>query len=131
MATKEDLEKMQESLVSKLDLQNMEASISKNTKVHIAEAVDPIKSEICDLRLRIQKIEDTGGSNPGVSNQSAHGGSSTITPEIQKMLNNLDPAHKRVAFIGFPETWYNQNAQNILKNIYSVFPRYQSLQVLV
>ena len=64
MATKEDLGKMQKGLVSKVDLQNMEAAISKNTKIHIAEAVDPIKSEICDLRQRVNKIEDTGGSNP-------------------------------------------------------------------
>ena len=131
MATKEDLGKMQKGLCSKLDLQNMEASISKNTKIHIAEAVDPIKSEICDLRLRVQKIEDAGGSNPGGSSQSAHGGASTISPEIQKMLNSLDPPIKELLSPAFPKIWHNQNVRNILKNIYLLFPRFQNLRVLV
>ena len=112
---------MQKGLVSKLELQNMEVSISKNTKLHIAQAVDPIKSEICDLRLRVQKIEDAGGSNPGGSSQSAHGGASTISPEIQKMLNSLDPAHKRVAFTGFPENMaQSERTKHIEKHLFTI-----------
>ena len=100
MATKEDLGKMQKGLVSKVDLQNMEAAISKNTKIHIAEAVDPIKSEICDLRQRVKTIEDTSGSNPVQSSKT--------TAEISKlkqMVNKVDPAKKRAALIGFPDTF--------------------------
>ena len=51
-------------MASNSDLQSMDASVLEDYIIHIAEAVDPLKSEICDLRSRVQKIEDAAGSNP-------------------------------------------------------------------
>ena len=121
MATKTDLEKMEKSMASKSDLQSMEASIVKNTKIHISEAVDPLKSEICDLRARVGKIEDQGVSSPAAQ-------TSTITPEIKTMLANLDPAHKRIAFSGFPTSMAQDERTKLIEKFLVGFQNLPKIQ---
>ena len=61
----ETVENKLDEMVSKTDLKSLEASILKNTKLQISEAVDPIKSELCDVRthlgatdIRVTKLEE-------------------------------------------------------------------------
>ena len=70
-------------MASKKDLHNLETSISKDTKIQIAEAVDPLKSDIYDLRQRVAGLETSGVA--GASNQAAQSTSTSIPPDI-KML---------------------------------------------
>ena len=94
----DSVEKKLDGMASKKDLENLETSISKNTKIQIAEAVDPLKSDLYDLRQRVTGLETNGVA--GASNPA--GKSSTISPEIKALVDSLDPAHKRIAFSGFP-----------------------------
>ena len=54
MASKEDLSEIQKTMASKLDLQKFETSILKSTKRQISGAVDPLNSDLFDLKERVQ-----------------------------------------------------------------------------
>ena len=58
MVSKEDLSNIEKMMVSKTDLQKFEASILESTKTHISQAIDPIKSEMFDMKERVQKAEE-------------------------------------------------------------------------
>ena len=88
-------------MASKTDLKNLEESISKNTKIDIAEAVDPLKSELCDLKKRIKTIEDHKAQNPGESSTPQN---TKVVKDLQNALNKLDPALRRTSFFGWPDT---------------------------
>ena len=78
----------------KRDLHDLKNKIAQQTEVLVAEAVDPIKSDLCDLRSR--------------ASPSEQGKPHTATPSSKKIedksLDNLDPAHKGVAFVGWPDS---------------------------
>ena len=116
MASKEDVSEIQKTMVSKTDLQKFEASIMKNTKVQISEAVDPLKADMCDMKERVQKAEEKWNTdalslelrmgniekNPGVSSSSETVQPTKVVKDLQSMVNKLDPALRRASFIGWP-----------------------------
>lgn len=70
-------------MASKTDLQHLEKSILNHTKVQISEAVDPLKSDLCDVRtrldetdVRVTKLEELfqkeGGPNKNTESSENH-----------------------------------------------------------
>ena len=92
-----------DGMALKSDLQELKSSFSQEMKVTVAQAVDPLKAELHDLKAelkdttkRIQAIE---------SKQSAAATSNAVgkdMADMQKLLHNLDPSNKQVAFTGWP-----------------------------
>jgi hypothetical protein len=80
--------------VSKEDLSTLRAEVVKETKVCISEAVDPLKTEILDVRARLDKVEKSPGAAP-LGSQSAY----------DKLASAFDPARRRVSFLGMPQEW--------------------------
>ena len=87
-----------DKVAMKTDLDEMGSKLASDTKVLVAEAVDPIKSEVYDLKQRVTTLEAGGPPDPKPSTQ-------TSPPQLQKLVNSLDPAKKRVAFLGWPDTF--------------------------
>ena len=91
-------------MAMKTDLDDMKTQFIADTKLLVAEAVDPIKSEVYDLKNEMnqfkQRLTDIETTGPPVSSQPAPPPSN----EFQKLVNSLDPAKKRIAFIGWPDT---------------------------
>lgn len=94
-ATKADVAKM----ASKDDLIGLQSSILSQTQGLIQDAVDPLKSDICDMKSRVSKIEAAAAH--GTS--SSHPSSSSLSPNIKQLIDGLDPAHRRISLSGFPE----------------------------
>ena len=82
----------------KSDLVSLSSDLKQHTKVTVAEAVDPLKSEVHDLSQRVQALEATGQSTAAPSASS-----SKDLIELQKLVQEFDPSAKRIAFTGFPE----------------------------
>ena len=83
----EKVENKLHGMVLKTDLKDLEASILKNTKLQISEAVDPIKSELCDVRIhlgatdiRVTKLEEL----------LKKGGAGKDMEEIRQMFESLE-----------------------------------------
>ena len=86
-------------MASKTDLKDLETSILRNTKIQIAEAVDPLKTEICDINQRVNALE----AKPSTAASSQPGNTSVIPHDVKLLLDSLDPAHKQITFHGFFE----------------------------
>ena len=96
------------SMASKTDVENMKEHILVKTKEYIDESVQPVKNEMKALQKEVEHIK----KNPG------NGGSGNAKDEtivhLQKQLDKLDPAKKRVIFMGWPD---NVSAENRLEII--------------
>ena len=88
-------------MVVKEDLVKLKDEINVKTKDLIAEAVAPITSDIADLKTRMSNIETSGVSGSASSNSPS---TNKTVKDLQQLLNNMDPARKRVALIGFTDT---------------------------
>ena len=91
MSTKMD------GMASKKDLQELRKEVTKETKGIVSDAVHPLKSDLCEIRTRVAKLE----SAPIPGNSSA--APATMSAEVKSILDSLDPAHKQIVFSGFPE----------------------------
>jgi hypothetical protein len=91
-ATKADVAKM----VSKEDLKSLQSSLLKETKGLVADAVQPLKTDIIELRARMDAQE----KRPA---QTQLASSSTMSPAVKQLIDGLDPAHRRISLSGFPE----------------------------
>ena len=80
----------------KTDLEALTVDLKQHTKVTVAEAVDPIKSEIHDLQNRISVLE--------LRPASAATPSAKPSQEVIKLMNASDPSRKRLVFIGWPDS---------------------------
>ena len=85
-------------MATKQDLREMQSEILRDTKIEIATAVDPLKEEVCELRDRVSKIESKARS------PAAAGATDKQLMELQRLVQECDPALKRVAFTGWPDT---------------------------
>jgi hypothetical protein len=94
MALKTDIAQM----ATKDDLVTLQSNLQKQTKGLIAEAVGPLKTDITELRQRMDIQEKKQKAAPSASS----GSSSYIPADIKIILDSLDPAHKRIVFSGFP-----------------------------
>ena len=87
-----------DKMALKSDLEELTVSLRKEIKTSVSEAVDPIQDLVHELGVRVRNLED----NP----PSASPPSSSTTPAFKELLNTvnrLDPAFRRVAFVGWPE----------------------------
>jgi len=114
-----------------------------DVKLAISQAVDPLKCQLETVESRMSKLElshngmqarvDGLGSSlkdlHSVENLGASGRNGTMTKEVQQMLNNLDPAFKRVAFIVFGSHINAAARVQALEQYMLQFPsfRYQSV----
>ena len=122
-------------MVSKVDLQKMEVAIMKNTKAQISEAIDPLKSEIFDLKERVQNAEEKWSSdalslelrmgkiekNPSTSSQADT--KTSLSPDIKNMIDNLDPAHNRITFSGFPVSMAQAERKKMIEEFFAGFQK--------
>ena len=83
----EKLTKMMASMATKNDLDDLKTNIEANTKIIVAEAVDPIKDEMVDIKARISKLEET----PQTSSASGGGvgGGNTVSRDLQKQMDEM------------------------------------------
>ena len=67
-----------------------------DAKVEIALAIDPVKEELSNLKDRVVtwRRPSTNSLIPPASHQQVW--------ELQAIVDMLDPNHRRVAFVGFP-----------------------------
>ena len=66
----------------------------------VAEAVGPPKSEVFDLKQRVVALEAAGPTDPNSLPTPVQ----TTPSELQKLVHSLDPAKKRIVFMGWPDT---------------------------
>ena len=92
---------------TKADMAALSSEINQNTQVMIAEAVDPLKSEIHDIKqqqqqqhARLTAIE----AGPPAASASTNQHNTQPSEEIRKLTDSLDPAKKRISFIGWPDS---------------------------
>ena len=79
---------------TKADVDIMTAEMKQQTKLMIAEAVDPLKAEVYDLKQQMEELKDrnaTGAPDGGTA--------STMKPtqdleEMRSIINTMDPATK-------------------------------------
>ena len=97
-----------DTMASNTDLVAMRQDITEDTKKSITEALGPIKTEVSELRERLnltiadlekQKALYYAGGGAGSSY------SSNIPPDIKIILDCLDPAHKVLFLLGFHWEW--------------------------
>ena len=93
-----------DAMALKTDLKEMKTEISQEIKISVAEAVDPLKSEMHELKTDMHNMK-----NRMTAVESTKSGDSTSDPATGKIIedlkatvNKLDPALKRITFIGWP-----------------------------
>ncbi len=94
----------------------LHSSVPDQVKVAVAEAVDPLKDELSNVKVKVELAEaNVSDMNLRISEQSTSieqirdelqemkmSGGSSRDPRYTKAGHRRDVAHKRVAFIGFP-----------------------------
>ncbi|CAE8598841.1 unnamed protein product [Polarella glacialis] len=93
-----DISTKLDKMALKSDIDDLRADITKQTKLSIAEAIDPLKDEMADLKDRVITLE----SRPRTSTSSAPQTTSKETAELRRSLNEVDPALKRASFLDWP-----------------------------
>ena len=105
MALKADLDDMNakiDKMASKSDIDTMKSEISQEIKVTVAQAVDPLKAELHDLKIDLQDVKqrvDVVESKPPTVSASA----SKDVAELQRLVQEFDPSNKRISFVGWPK----------------------------
>ena len=110
MSTKMD------GMASKKDLQELRKEVTKETKGIVSDAVHPLKSDLCEIRTRVAKLE----SAPIPGNSSA--APATMSAEVKSILDSLDPAHKQIVFSGFPEKLPHAERIKLIQNFLNGIP---------
>ena len=85
-------------MATKQDLHELKTEILLDSKIEIAQAVDPLKEEVFELKNRVTKLESSAPSS------SSSGTANRQLLELQKLVQECDPALKRVAFTGWSAT---------------------------
>ena len=107
---------------TKKDLNDLRKDMAESTKILVAEAVDPLKHEMRNLRNRISKIE----ASPAQLSSAQGSGSA----DFNKILNSLDPALRRVAIVGLPDGWDAAKRIDVItKSIAEQFSSFKPLDV--
>jgi hypothetical protein len=82
-------------MATKQDLKDLQKEILRDTRPEIEEAVAPIIEDMEELKGRVDKWEQGSVEPPGTD--------SKVVEEMRCMFNQMDPAKKRVALIGFSD----------------------------
>ena len=94
----EALSNKMDRMALKSDLDQMETNLKKDMKISIAEAVDPLKLDVYDLKAQVDTLKgrvDTMEADRPMSPPKE-------PVKAQSLFNKFDPAVRRIAFIGFP-----------------------------
>ena len=99
MALKTDVDAIAEKIgqmALKSDVEQMTVDMEKDIKVQIAQAVDPIQNDLHDIKGRLAAVEQRPAAHGATSNPDS-------SNSMNKLMDKLDPAKKRIVFIGFPD----------------------------
>ena len=89
-ASKSDISCIRNEMITRNDLSAFKEEVKNNIKVEVGVAIDPIRRNLSELQQRVERCEQNPGSSSGnVDNR-----------QLQNMIQQLDPANRRVAFIG-------------------------------
>ena len=117
LATKSDLE----SMPTKTDLENLRTDLAQQVEVKVEASVKPVRAELADLSSRVKQLEKTPGTATGNSNSK--------DADYQRLLNNLDPALRRVTFKGFTSQDASSRLAKLTEVLHS-FPEFTPLATL-
>lgn len=92
------IEEQIDSMASKQDLVTMQTNLLTRTKGLISDAVHPLETEITLLHERMTAMETTPQATSGSST------SNKTVKDLQHIVNQLDPALRRVSFITWPKS---------------------------
>jgi hypothetical protein len=102
----EAVSKKLDKMALKTDLDELESKITSNVKLTVAEAVEPlqteidaVKTEMTALKARLETVE----AHPPTSATPCSEMADKTLKELRSAVNSLDPAHRRAAFLGWPE----------------------------
>ena len=98
-ALSQKMDNMAINMTTKSDLMEMKSEISQEIKVTVAQAVDPLKSDLHDLSTRVLSLEEA----PSLADAPQKKPTNEAN-ELQKMINDLDPALKQISFSGWPDS---------------------------
>ena len=81
-------------MATRADIHHAKTDIMQATRVAVAEAVNPLKTDMRELRERVAKLEigGVGGVSP------------KPWKKVLNLLNSADCANQRLPFIGFGES---------------------------
>ena len=64
-----------------------------------------------------------------VSNSSSQGNTNiSLSPDIKNMIDNLDPAHKRITFSGFPVPMAQDERKQMIEKFFEGFQNLPKVQ---
>ena len=106
MALKTDIARM----ATKDDLATLQTNLQKQTKGLIADAVGPLKSDITELRQRMDIQENRHVEVPSSLS------STSLSKDQFQMMSKLDPSNRRIAFLGFPDISTAEQRYNWMKD---------------
>jgi hypothetical protein len=89
------LSKNMDKMLLKSDFDEFKNQIAQQTSAIVSEAIDPLKAEVLDLKNRMQSLESQPPASTAVNKQIL---------ELQKLVDQYDPAIKRIAFTGWPDS---------------------------
>ena len=75
------------------DVEGMKRGLAAKIKTSVSEAVDPLKSDMYDLKQRTSKLEQAPAATA----------SSKVIADLQNAVNRRDPALRRIAFVGWQD----------------------------
>jgi hypothetical protein len=99
------LSKKMDRMALKSDLDDLRSDLHQQTTTIVSDAVDPIKVEVDSMKSRISALESGVGIQPN----------SKETLELQKMVNNFDPALRQIAFMGWPDSVSLQSRTELME----------------
>jgi len=129
-----ELSKKFDKVALKSDLDELKEFMQHDTKTIVEEAVDPIKTELNEVKqemnafkVRLQRVESTP---PAPVPPSAAVADKTLN-ELRSAVHALDPAHRRAAFVGWPESMPAPERINQMETFMKTkFPNYHVVEYL-
>ena len=86
--------------VDKTDMDALTENLKQHCKVTVAEAVDPLKSELHDLKDSVHNLKGRVLAIESGPSRTATPGVNKDVAQLQKLVQDLDPSKKQVAFTG-------------------------------
>ena len=103
-STKKDLTTLKATAVTKDDLQAFHNTITHETRSLITTATTPIHEDVKQLTTKLASLTTRVDTLDPTATSSNSPLQATIKRQ-QAALNKLDPAHKSITFIGFPDNF--------------------------
>ena len=91
-------------MATKQDLKESEARMERVVKEKISEAIDPVKDELVEIRADLATAKKRVADLEANSNANGSSSHSKEINELMRSMDALDINHKRIAFLGFPDS---------------------------